>query len=200
MSTSGSLDPRISRRGFEARSTLPLVALVGAAMFTALVMHRVAPQRLAAGNTETRHTLSDGTVVTLRPGSVVNVVRSFSLWGGIGARPRLVRWVRGSGQIALSNDALPFHIVTPDAELNVSEGTVDIDLSSTRGTRIQAFNGRPTITARDRGAVTGVMASNGTMAVVEPGEVLEVRNGAVDVNQDVADEDTAVRPALPSGG
>lgn len=200
MSTSGSLDPRVSRRGIEARSTLPLVALAGAALFTALVMHRVAPQRLAAGNTEARHTLSDGTVVTLRPGSVVNVVSNFSLWGGVGARPRLIRWVRGSGQVVLSSEAMPFHIVTPDAELNVSEGMVDIDLSSTRGTRIQAFNGRPTITVRDRGAVAGVMASNGTMAVAEPGEVLEVRNGALDVNEDVAGDDTAVRPALPSGG
>jgi ferric-dicitrate binding protein FerR (iron transport regulator) len=199
VSTSAPLDPRITRSRTDWRIALPLVVLTAAALFTALIAHRVAPQHLAAGSEVTRHTLSDGTVVTLRPGSVVNVVRSFSLWGGVGARPRLIRWTRGSGQVALSSESLPFYIVTPDAELNVSEGTVDIDLSASRGTRIQAFNGRPTITVRDRGSVAGVMASNGALTVAEPGEVLEVRNGALDINEDVAGEDTAGRKALSSG-
>lgn len=181
-------------------SFVRLSALVGVAVFTTLVTYRVTPQRIAAGTTSVEHTLSDGTVIRLQPGSVVSMVREFSLWGGVGARPRLVRWVRGSGQVALSDAALPFHIVTPDAELNVTEGTVDIDHAPSRGTRIRAINGRPLVTVRDLGDLRGVMATVGERMTAEPGEVLEVRNGALGVNEDVAGEDSAVRPGLPSGG
>lgn len=177
-----------------------LVAVVSVALFTTLVMHRVTPERLTAGEAPLHHVMADGTVLTLRPGSAVNVVRDFSLWGGTGARPRLVRWLRGSGQVTLSPEAMPFYVVTPDAEMNVSEGTVDIDVSSGRGTRIRTIGGRPSVTVRGHDEVGGLMASRGAPTTVEPGEVLEVRNGAFTVNEDVAGEDTIVRPGMPSGG
>lgn len=200
MDVSASPQGRVSGNRYDGQSLVRLASVVGVALFTTLIMHRVTPQQLSAGATPAEHVLPDGTRLLLRPGSTVNVVRDFSLWGGVGARPRLVRWVRGGGQVVLSPQSMAFYIVTPDAELNVSEGTVDIELGANLGTRIRATGGRPTITVRDRGEAGGLMASRGTPTIAEPGEVVEVRNGALDVNEDVAGEDTVVRPGMPSGG
>lgn len=168
------------------RRALRISVLGAAAAFTALVFHRASPVQLHGGRDGAETRLVDGTVIKVAPGGRVDVVRNFALWGGNAARPRLVRWMRGTGRIETGADVLPFHLVTPEARFDVVEGIFDVAHRRADGTQVRVEQGRMQLTARDPAdPLNEVLAATGSTALVESGRVVHVQNGAIDVVDDV---------------
>jgi ferric-dicitrate binding protein FerR (iron transport regulator) len=164
-----------------------LLAMAAMAAFTALVMVRSTPLRLSAGSSEVVHRLPDGVTITLAPGSAVEVVREFSLWGGSTAHVRLMRWKQGRGEIQLAPEAHPFFVETRDAQLEVNDGHFALSYDVEQGTEVKMFDGRVLVIAKESEAV-GAIRMPGNRTLAERGETITAKDGALELTSDVASE------------
>lgn len=169
-----------------------MAAALLTALFTALVMWRATPVRLAAKDAPLEYQLADGARLVLEPGASAQVIREFSLWWGHQATPRAVLMQRGRGRIDASADAAPFIVQTRDAQVEVRDAVVKLQADAEAGTKVTVTRGRVLVTARDlmgvvrRDGDTSGAAASGVLA--EVGRSVLASAGTLELMDDVASE------------